>query len=225
MADAARSSPTEERPVVAMAANDAAVLDGADIPDDNLVNAAVRTIIAVMDEIDELRAGLNAGGIPLQTSAALVEMGVRERFEARDRLIESSVSAAFEAHGSDGYDRERLVKCLERLVELEHDIAHERRLLRGQEIDVPSINLLAQLIRRNRSDGGARAAREFVSYAIACGLPIGDALARARVLTLEQASVLPKIPRPDPAARRNATWVREALWGTLIGVVLLLLMV
>jgi len=211
-----------------VAANDeTAVASGPDIPDRNVVSTAVRTITELMDEMEELRAGLVAGGIPFQTSAVLTEMSVHGKLEARELLIESSVGAAFEAYGQDGVDRMRLIASLERMTELERDIAHERRLLRGQEIDVHSVNLLVQLIRHNPGDGGAHAAREFASYAIACGLPIGDALARAKTLTVDDASVLPRIARPERSggAASASRLLVDVAWGALVGTVLLLLLV
>ncbi len=228
MAEPARQL-TEPTPDVGSdAANDPSVAARqARIPEQNVVRDSIDEITRLMDETHEVRENLVAAGVPFQSVNVLVEMTLHGRLEARDELASSTVAAAREALGESGADRERLVTDLEALVGFEKDIAHARRIARERGMNVQALNALTQLIRHHPGDGGALAMRDLVAYAIACRMPIADAVERAEALTTKPASVLPQIER-KPTIDSARDWRKagiEALVGLGVGVVLLALVV
>lgn len=210
------------------AANEASTADARQaIPAENVISDAVANITRLMSDMTFLREGLIANGIPAQTVTVLIEMNLHRRTEARDRLVDSAIQGARESFGDTAIEKRRLLGDLDQLVALEQDLAHVRRILREQGVNVQAMNFLTQLIRQNPGDGGAAAVRDFVAYSIACGLPIGDALERAESLTIRSASVLPKIERRVRPSSLASTipLLREIVVGTLVGFSLLLMMV
>ncbi len=70
------------------------------------------------------------------------------------------------------WDQEELVDYVERLVELQNEMAELRKEAKGSGLQTPALNWLVTQRANNPGDGGAKAVNELISYAAALGMPL-----------------------------------------------------
>lgn len=192
----------------------------------NVVRETVLELNKLMSDSEELREQLESRGVQAQTINVLVEMGFHNRMSENETLVNSALGSAREAYGHGAISHSELSEQLEKLVAVEKDIAHSRRLAKQKGLDLQALNVLARIIRQNPGDGGEKAINTFLGYSQACDVNLSGINQITQNLVSEPQTVLPQIERPveDINRQRNILY-RDILVGLAFAIVLMALMV
>lgn len=192
----------------------------------NAIRDTIAELNKLMSESEELRDQLVARGVPAQTINVLVEMGFHNRVSEHNALISSALGSAKEAFGQGAVTQEELSEQVEKLVSVEKDIAHCRRVAKQKGLDLHAINMLARIIRENPGDGGEKVVNTFLGYSQACKVNLSGIDQITQKYTAEPESVLPQIERPveDIHSQRNK-FFRDVFVGLTFAIVLMALIV
>lgn len=193
--------------------------------DENLVRSSIQEFCALHKEMHYLRENLVALGVPTQTLTILIEMGFHDRGKEQHQLMMSCLSEIGGGH-VDETVKIKFQKQLNELTELEHDMAHARKIARESGLNLPALNSLTNMIRQNPGDGGEKMVNSFLAYAIAANIPligIDEILEKAKE---KPKSVLPVIERTQVLDNRkqHIALVRDVVIGSVLATALLVLL-
>lgn len=191
------------------------------------VESIITELIDINSEIFELKEEIVAKGIPFATVNALVDLARAENAEELENLRNNSLQAAVAQYGVGAISAELLDQHLQKLVELEEDLGHVRKLAKGNNLEPQAVNLLTQVIRQNPGDGGTRVVGKIIEYARACGISIANVQLVASNEPAPVVSVLPSIELPVEDAQGLRSYRKlaaEIALGLLIAVVALTLL-
>ena len=193
---------------------------------DNPVKRAVEEFKGIIDEMDDLREVLRAHGVPLRTTRMIVEFGVQNKPDKQATAIDSAMEQVEESFGEGGLKRSVLENHVATIVNLERDLTHARSVAREEGLDAQALSILTQMVQQNPGDGGAKAVRTFLGYALAYGVKTDQLTEIAGNLMQRPASVLPQIPRKADAAsvRPVKKALQDAVVGLVIGVIVIYLL-
>ncbi len=196
--------------------------DGLNSSDENIVRSSIKEFCALHNEMHNLRENLIAMGVPTQTLTVLIEMGFNARTKEQEQLMLSCLSEI-----GGGYVEEsvktKFQMQLQELTNLEHDMAHARKIARELGLSLPALNALTNMIRQNPGDGGEKVVNSFLAYAIAAEIPmdqLGDILNTAQE---KPESVLPVIEEntQDEGRSNRIALIRDLILGVLMAMALL----
>jgi len=165
----------------------------ATLPPSETVESLLSELIEMSSEMSHLREDLISKGVPNNTITALIErkrMGPEEEFVT---LRESALRSAENTLGSGVISNDFLLEHLDRLVVLDQDMAHLRKIARGHEMDTRAINMLSQLVSANPGDRGERVLNCLVDYGRCLGIPVRGLRLVASNEEARPTSVLPVI--------------------------------
>jgi len=193
--------------------------------EENVVRRSIQEFCALHKDMHDLRENLVAMGVPTQTLTVLIEMGFNDRFNEQEQLMLSCLSEIGGGH-VDEKIKTKFQMQLQELTNLEHDMAHARKIARESGLSLPALNGLTNMIRQNPGDGGEKVVNSFLAYAIAAEIPlegIDDILATAKE---RPKSVLPVIDRDvaGEARKSRITLVRDLVLGFVLASTLLLIL-
>ncbi len=164
----------------------------------NAVASLVKELIDINTEMFDVKETIVAKGVPYNTLNALVELSAVGKSDDLQQLKESALQSATSQFGAGAVKPLEFDQALEKLVELEEDLAHVRKISRGRNMDPQATNVLTNVIRQNPGDRGEKVLNLMFDYATACEIKV-DGRVAAKVETLEDKpeSVLPDIKLPD----------------------------
>lgn len=177
----------------------------------NTVESIIRELIDINSEIFELKEEIVAKGVPFNTVNALVELKAVGKPEEWDGLRNNALKTAVAQYGVGAIKPQQLDTHMDKLVELEEDLAHIRKLAKGNNMEPQAINLLTNIIRQNPGDNGTKVIGKIVEYARAFGITVNQVQLVASSEPPEPVSVLPDIKLPEPANRGLAQYKQIAI--------------
>ncbi len=168
------------------------------------VASLIKELIDINTEMFDIKETIVAKGVPYNTLNALVELSTVGKSEDLIQLKESALQSATSQYGAGAVKSMELDQALEKLTELEEDLAHVRKISRGRNMDPQATNLLTNVIRQNPGDSGEKVLNTMFDYAAACEINVNGRVAGViEAIDDEPESVLPKIELDDP---RDAGW-------------------
>jgi len=200
-----------------------------DVLPDNVVRESVDEFVRLNREMNERRQTLRAHGVPLRTSAMMVNFGLQKQPERQSEAMDGALDQSRREMGEGMLDRERLVARVNEIVALQQELNHANAIARAKGLDAESVALLSQLIEQNPGDGGEKAVNTVLAYARACAIALDDVPEMAAALTAPPASVLPVVARGADEKRTTGDWrkavFKDAAVGLVIGVVVIWMLV
>lgn len=170
------------------------------------IASLIKELIDINTEMFDVKETIVAKGIPYNTLNALVDLSAVGKSDELERLKESALQTALSQFGAGAVKSMELEQALEKLIELEEDLAHLRKISRGRNMDPQATNVLTNVIRQNPGDRGEKVLNLMFDYAAACDIKIdGRVASKVELLDDEPESVLPKIELPDT---RGEGWRR-----------------
>jgi hypothetical protein len=110
-------------------------------------------------------------------------------------LIEAALRSSEKQYGKGAITRKELQESLDKLLALEKDLAHCRKLCSEGGLNLQAINFLSQMIRQNPGDGGEGAINTLLGYAVACDVSLAGVEGVINKYFKKPESVLPRISR------------------------------
>lgn len=193
---------------------------------DNAVNRAVREQCEIARASDNIRANLAAVGVPRRVINVLVELGVQKQKARLNEALDSALEQSEKSQGAGAIDRETLKARVDDLVRLEEDSNHMRQVARGQGLDPRALAILSQLVQSNPGDGGERSVNTLLAYARAAGISLEGVPTLSAELTAPPPSVMPRVARDKKTTGQHsrAAMIRDAVIGSLIGIVVIVML-
>lgn len=193
--------------------------------EENVVKNSIKEFCALHKDMHNLRENLVALGVPTQTLTVLIEMGFNDRVNEQEQLMLSCLSEIGGGYVDESV-KTKFKMQLQELTDLEHDMAHARKIARESGLSLPALNSLTNMIRQNPGDGGEKVVNSFLAYAIAAEIPmhgVDEILAAAKT---KPKSVLPVIDRDTEGdeLRNRISLARDLLLGFSLAIILLLLL-
>lgn len=185
----------------------------------NTVRQLVEEVCNLMGDSHNIREEIRARGVQFHTLNAMIELGVQDKPQEQNDVINTAVAASKKAYGSAAITQEQLREYLGTLVMLEKDIGHVRRLAQLQNINMLAMNFLTQMIRSNPGDGGEKAVNDFIAYAALCDIKLEKFKDIAQEIGGSQKTVLPQIELETESERVAARkrLLADVIVGLAIG--------
>lgn len=189
----------------------------------NLIKRSVDEICALMKDVHDTRETLRSRGVAFHMLNAMIELGMQNKPEEQEQMLETAVAASKKAHGPLGLEPDELREHVDALVALEKDLLHIRTLAAQQGANMQALNHLTQLMWHNPGDGGTQAINTLVAYADAAGVPLDQVAGILERFRDEPSSVLPQIPREsgDDPRRTLHELGKNVLTGVVLTVVVM----
>ena len=157
------------------------------------VESILTELVDLSSEMSHLKENLISKGIPFNSINALVERKNQGKPKVFDSLLDSVLSGAEDELGPGAPDRQVLVQHIDRVVELDQDMAHIRKVARGHEMELRAVNMITQIVSTNPGDGGEKVLNSLVEYGCTLGIPVKGVKIVSSDSTPKATSVLPDI--------------------------------